>query len=44
MCIDLTLSFYTMIIPVVVESLSTPREMADYIFFTEIFALIFLVD
>ena len=44
MCIDLTLSFYAMIIPVVVESMNTPREMADYIFFTEIFAIIFLID
>lgn len=44
MCIDLTFSFYAMIMPVIVESMSTPREMADYIFFTEIFAIIFIVD
>lgn len=44
MCIDLLFSAYAMIFPVIVESMDTPREMADYIFFAEIFAILFLID
>lgn len=41
---DLLLSFYSICIPVIVQSLTNTREIQDYIFQSELLAIFFLID
>ena len=41
---DLAMSFYMILIPVIVNSLKNQRETLDYLFQSEVFAIIMFLD